>query len=106
MSDLEKFVQVLAQSINQQSLIKLVLSKYQGQESELQRLTIRPVLLRDAPHLSCLYHYKTRDITKNISMTEGIEHIKQLLNDFKNANLFTQEQELQLSISKKISPRC
>ena len=104
MSDLEKFVQVLAQSINQQSLIKLVLSKYQGQESELQRLTIRPVLLRDAPHLSCLYHYKTHDITKNVALEDGTEHIKQLLNDFKNANLFTQEQELQLSISKKNKP--
>ncbi|MFO1391546.1 MAG: SAM-dependent methyltransferase [Agitococcus sp.] len=104
MSDLEKFLQLLAQSINQQTMIKLVLSKYQGLESDLQRLTFRPVKLRDTQYLSCLYHYKTHDITKNIAVDEGVGRIKQLLNDFKNANLFTQEQELQLSISKKNKP--
>lgn len=96
-----QFVQTLQHSTQQNTLLKLVLSKYQGQEIDLQRVTIRPIILRDEASLSFVYTYKTKDITKNFNLLESVTLIEQLLNDFKNANLFTQQQELQLSISKK-----
>jgi hypothetical protein len=97
----QQFVQTLQHSTQQNTLLKLVLSKYQGQEIDLQKVTIRPIILRDEACLSFVYTYKTKDITKNFNLLESIAVIEQLLNDFKNANLFTQQQELQLSISKK-----
>jgi SAM-dependent methyltransferase len=100
-SALQQFLQTLQQSTQQNTLLKLVLSKYQGQEIELQRVTIRPIILRDEACLSFVYTYKTKDITKNFNLHESVTLIEQLLNDFKNANLFTKQQELQLSIGKK-----
>lgn len=100
-SALSDFLHALAQHIQRHTFSKLVLSKYQGQEPDLQRVMIRPIVLRDISCLSFLYTYKMNDITKNFTINDGIEHIKQLLQDFKNANVFAQQQELQLSISKK-----
>ena len=98
---MQQFVQTLQHSTQHHIFLKLVLSKYQGQEIDLQRLTIRPIILRDEAFLSFVYTYKTKDITKNCNLPESIALIAQLLHEFKNANLFTQQQELQLSISKK-----
>ncbi len=98
---MQQFVQTLQHSTQHHIFLKLVLSKYQGQEIDLQRLTIRPIILRDEAFLSFVYTYKTKDITKNCNLPESIALIAQLLHEFKHANLFTQQQELQLSISKK-----
>jgi SAM-dependent methyltransferase len=51
--------------------------------------------------LSCLYHYKTQDITKNYPIEEGLEKIAELLAQSKQANLFTIQQDIQLKKNKK-----
>lgn len=104
MSELKTFLQALQQSIAQQRFVKLVLSKYQGTEPDLQRIDIRQINLRHQAHLSFLYHYKTKDMTKNLLVGEGIAHIEQLLSVFKQANLLMQQQTLQLSFTKKNKP--
>ncbi len=95
------FLTALAHSLQQQCLIKCVLSKYKGDEPALIRIDIRPITLRNQACLSFVYNYQTNDITKNFTLTEAVELMTKLLNDFKSANLFTTEQELQLNISKK-----
>jgi hypothetical protein len=96
------FLSTLTHAAQQHGLMKCVLSKYQGSELALQRLTIRLVLLRDEAQLSFVYNYQTHDMTKNFSQEEGIALVKKLLgSEFKNANLWTTEQELQLAFSKK-----
>jgi len=82
--------------------VKLVLSKYRGTEKDLQRVTIRPIELRNEAAMSFVYSYKTRDITKNISPVEGLQKVKSLLlSGFKNAHLFCDGEEVQLELSKK-----
>lgn len=96
------FLAALTDAANSHTLVRCILSKYQGAESALQRLTIRPLLLRNEAHLSLLYSYQTNDITKNFALTEGLALIAAMLGqDFKNANLYTSTQEWQLSVSKK-----
>ena len=98
----QQLVASFTQAVHQQRLLKCVLSKYQGQESALQRVTIRLILLRNEAQLSFLYSYQTNDMTKNFSLEEGTSLLKTLLgHEFKNANLLTTEQELQLAFSKK-----
>lgn len=106
MSDLptpeQQFVTCFTQAIQQNHLLKCVLSKYQGQDPALQRVTIRLIALRNEAQLSFLYTYQTNDITKNFSFEEGTSLLKTLLgNEFKNANLLTTGQELQLAYGKK-----
>ena len=64
------FLSTLTHAAQQHGLMKCVLSKYQGSELALQRLTIRLVLLRDEAQLSFVYNYQTHDMTKNFSQEE------------------------------------
>ncbi|MFT4835456.1 MAG: SAM-dependent methyltransferase [Psychromonas sp.] len=98
----DDFYQLLAKSLENNSLTKLLLSKYRGNDKSLQRITVRPVILQNAPVLSFVYRHQTNDITKNYSYEEGIAAIKLLLNDdFKSAYLSAESVETQLEISKK-----
>ena len=97
-----KFRALLEQCLAERRLVKLLLSRYKGSELELKRLSIRPIKLKDEPMLSFVYSYKTKDITKNFGVEEGLSVIRGLLPaDFKNAHLLTESEEAQLSVSKK-----
>ncbi len=101
-SDFSAFMQLLQQKLEHNSWQKLVLSSYQGEDSTLVRIEVRPVVLKEIPHLSFLYRHKTRDITKNFVVTEGLALIQTLLGtDFKVAHFTALDSETQLSISKK-----
>lgn len=96
------FFQLLSDAANQGTLQRLILSKYGGAEQELSRLVVRPVVLREVESLSFVYSYRTRDITRNHPRAEGLALLGTLLgSDFKSAHLFTQQEEVQLNITKK-----
>ncbi|MFA7555362.1 MAG: SAM-dependent methyltransferase [Spongiibacteraceae bacterium] len=98
----EYFFDQLAKSLKDQCWVKLLLSKYRGDEQGLQRVTIRPIILRDKAMLSFVYQYKTRDITKNLDLEAGLTLIHRLLmSDFKSAHLLTHDEEIQFEVSKK-----
>jgi len=97
-----QFFSLLERNQKNGQWLKLVLSKYRGTEKDLQRVTIRPIELRNKAAMSFVYSYKTRDITKNYVPVEGLEKVKSLLvSEFKNAHLFSQGEEAQLELSKK-----
>jgi SAM-dependent methyltransferase len=97
-----QFLSLLDTSLSQNSFIKLVLAKYVGAEPELQRVIIKLMTIKELPHLSFVYRYKTRDITKNFPLEEGVEVIAGLLPDaFKNAHLLSLTDEVQMEFSKK-----
>ena len=101
-SDFSAFIQLLQQKLEATSWQKLLLSGYQGEDTSLVRIEVRPVVLKDVAHLSFLYRHKTRDITKNFAVTEGLELIHTLLGaDFKAAHFTALDSETQLSVSKK-----
>lgn len=99
---IDSFLGFIQQAAQENTLQKITLSKYKGAEPELQRLQIRPVLIRNEPQLSFVYSYKTRDITKNYSVTEACRLLTELIPAaFKNAYLFTQQKEHHLEVNKK-----
>ena len=99
---LQNFLGLVGDVFTEGSCIKLLLSKYRGEEKELQRLQIRPVDLRNKPMLSFVYSYKTQTITKNLNAQDARSCISSLLgSDFKSAHLQTPTEEVQLTISKK-----
>lgn len=101
-SELETFLTDYKQSFSSGLLQRLVLSKYKGMEADLNRITIRPVQIKDQQLLSFLYEYRTNHITKNLTQQESIEKLQLWIgNDFYNAHMITDEWELQLSLSKK-----
>ncbi|MNE03167.1 Methyltransferase domain protein [compost metagenome] len=100
-----QFLAQLETSLQQNAFIKLVLARHVGSEVDLQRVTIKPLMVKEQPCLSFVYRYKTRDITRNLPVPEAQALIATLLPEsFRNAHLLTLSDELQLEFSKKGKP--
>ena len=100
--ELSPFLQHLQSTFSQGELQRLVLSRHEGDDKELQRVIFRPVLLKGQTVLSALYERKTFDITKNFELSEAVEYLTTKLGtEFKSALLQTQGEEWQISFSKK-----
>ena len=98
----QRFMALLASSHASGDWLRLVLAKPHGAEPGLQRVVVRPLRLRGQDCLSFVYSHATRDITKNLGLPEGLEHIQGLLGaSFRNAHLHTPQGETQLVLSKK-----
>jgi len=98
----ETFFNALETSLDDSSFIELLLTKHRGEEADLKRIIIRRVILKDQPHLSFVYRYETRDVTKNGPVEHGVHRVRDLLGTtFKGAHLFTTTQDIQIDFSKK-----
>ncbi|WP_339677660.1 SAM-dependent methyltransferase [uncultured Zhongshania sp.] len=99
---IQYFLDQYQQAFTDNTLQRVVLSKYQGDEADLNRVTIRPVLLKNALALSFLYEYQTRHVTKNLSLNESLALLtKELPEHYKNAHMVSETKEIQLRFSKK-----
>ncbi len=99
---LTNFNNILIQSINENSFIKLSLGNYQGNDRELKNLYVRKIKIKRVDMLSFNYRYKTRDIFKNFSVTDGVTKVMQYIsNDFKVCTLFTTDEETVIEHHKK-----
>ena len=97
-----RFFARLAEHLAQGSLARLVLAKHQGEPADLARLTVRPLLLRDLPHLSFVYSHATRDITLNHPVNEGVAKLRELIGPaFRHAHLLAAGEDLELRFTKK-----
>ena len=76
----EELLAELKKSLDNESFIKISLGNYQGDEKELKKVQVKPVLIKKTPHLSFTYKYKTKDIVKNYAVRDGAEKIRDLLN--------------------------
>lgn len=102
MLELSPFLQHLEAAFNNGELQRLVLSRYEGDDKELQRVILRPVALKGQTQLTALFEKKTFDITKNFDIAEVIEMLNVKLGvEFKSALLQSSGEEWQLSFSKK-----
>ena len=61
----QQFFDSVQQAIDNQNFDRLILSQYKGELSDLEKMTFRVIQLQNEAVLSCLYHYKTKDVTKN-----------------------------------------
>jgi hypothetical protein len=106
----DRFVQRVHEALTSGQCEQVLLVAYQGGQpaiealgASLQRLIMRPVMLKGQPHLSLVYRFPTKDITKNLAMAEAVSTLGVWLRAgaFRNAHLFTTTDELQLAVSKK-----
>jgi len=97
-----EFLGILGDCLEKNTLVKLALGKYRGDEPGLERITIRRVMIKGQPQLCFVEHYQTRDITKNYPVEAGIEHISKLMGPiFKSADLFSLVKNVRLEFNKK-----
>lgn len=98
---LARFESLLADSAERDEWVKLVLAKYRGPLADLNRVLVRPVVLRGQPSLSFVWRHARRDVTKNLPLSQGLQEITRHLQDgeFGHAHLHTTRQEAQLLLS-------
>lgn len=103
MTEQQQFLAHLETALQQQHFQRLILSQYQGEMTDLQKISVRLIELHQQPMLSATFHYRQQDKTQNYSLEQAMPQIEHWLNDCKQANLFTQQQQIQLKKGKKSS---
>lgn len=101
---IEQFAQRAQQALLQGACERIVLTNAHGGEPQLQKVMARPLVLKGQPHLSLVYRYSTKDITKNLPVDAALAHLLGQcgMQGFRNAHLhLTDGQEVQLAFSKK-----
>ncbi len=96
------FWAAMEEAVATASFVKLTLSKPTRQQKELQRIHIRPVLIKQQLQLSATLQFERRDETRNFLPEEGIQQAAAWLGElFMEANLFTTSRHWLLSLNKK-----
>jgi SAM-dependent methyltransferase len=98
----DRFLQALAQGVADGGVTRVLLSKPNAKDDDLERVTARPLVLRGERCLSFVFKHRTKDITKNEPLAMALETVAALVGArFAHAHLFTREAELQLMMSRK-----
>ncbi|WP_445116655.1 class I SAM-dependent methyltransferase [Acinetobacter sp. WZC-1] len=97
----QQFLALVQQAIETQNFERMVFSQFQGEQEPPEKVSLRMIQLQNEPALSCLYRYKTRDVTKNHPLAEAELQIAELLAQCRQANLLTRDQDIQLKKNKK-----
>lgn len=97
----QQFLEAFQQAFETDHFDRLILSQYKGELEQLGKMTFRVISLNEQKVLSCVYRYKTQDVTKNYPLNEALTQVTELLTCCKQANLFTDQEELQLKKNKK-----
>jgi SAM-dependent methyltransferase len=96
---LQQFIQHIQEAIGAADFVRLVLGNRRNKTSTLKNVYARLVTLKNTEQMSFVYRHERQDITKNLVVPAGIDHILQLLQtDFYNAELFTRYCTWQLTI--------
>jgi len=101
----QHFLQEVKRAFSSGHLLRLKVSKPVHKSAELLDIVFRPIELQGELKLSAVYHYQTKDVTKNFQLADAVTVLMaQLGQQFKNAVLFTPTQDLRLSYNKKMEP--
>jgi hypothetical protein len=65
-------------NLTNKTFIRLILSSPVNKSGDLNKATIRLIELKGEPKLSFLFSHKTKDITKNFGIDEGVAQIEEM----------------------------
>ncbi len=101
-SNLSSFLKELAEAYKNNNLKRILLSKPSSTENNAGKIVGRIVEIKNEKKISFVFEYETKNITKNFSIEESTNQLRELLgNDFKNGILFTEKHDIRLSFNKK-----
>jgi len=101
-TNIEQFCREVKLNFESGLLIKITLSKPSSKTSDLKNMFIRPVDIKDEKLLNVTYRHNTKDITKNLSISECENLLTDSLpKNFLHASLFTPTNDFRLVFNKK-----
>jgi SAM-dependent methyltransferase len=101
MDEQEIFLTLIQESIDRDEFVKTTISKPAFPSNDLVNVYVKKVMLKDKPNLSLNYRYKTNDQVKNFTIETGVKEVDNVLQDLRNAVLFTTKSDYTFQKSKK-----
>ena len=97
------FIDGLKLAIENETFVKISLGNYKGNDNTLKNIYGKLVLIKRELMLSFTFRHKTKDITKNYKVSEGVAFIQEAiqLDGFRAATLFTTTENSILSFKGK-----
>ena len=87
-------------------LVKIVFANRRRKSTEYNKVTMRPVSIKGEYMYQAEYHFDKKVIHKNIPYFEGVDFAKALIaEDFKQVNILTEKEDIQILASKPDRPR-
>lgn len=100
---MDEVIKLLKEIILNDEIIYGVLSNLRRKDEEsFNKVTIKPVLIKDEIKLQFTYEYKNKVLHKNLEASEFISEVEKLLiENFKQGIIFTKEADYQILVNKK-----
>jgi len=103
---MEKITQTLCAAFDGGKLIKAVFGGKRRKSTEYKRVTLRPVTIKGEYMYQAEYTYEKKVTHENIPYFEGIDFAVTLIcNDFKQVNILTEDEDIQILASKPEKPK-
>ncbi|MGE6491103.1 class I SAM-dependent methyltransferase [Exiguobacterium sp. NPDC077395] len=87
--------------IQSNHLVSATISQPRQKSSDLRRVKLKPVMLRNAYHIQFEYQYERVMNHKNLPPDEAVEELFDLLETFRQGQFQLKESDLQFQLSKK-----
>ncbi|MBR6878157.1 MAG: SAM-dependent methyltransferase [Bacteroidales bacterium] len=100
--NLSIYLNRVREAAEQNTLVKMTLSKPADKHDELRNIYVKPVLIKDKRLFAFTYHYERRDEVKNYDKAQMLDILSNMLpSRFLNAVLFTVNEDITLLVSSK-----
>ena len=101
-NNIEKYINIVADALNNNTLVKMTLSKPAQKNDDLRNIYVKPVLIKGVRLFAFTYHYERRDEVKNYDAKQMLDLLAEMLpTRFLNAVLFTVNEDVTLLVSAK-----
>lgn len=98
---MEKITQTLCTAMNSDSFVRVIFADRRKKSTEYRKVTLRPVSIKGEYMYQAEYHYDKKVTHRNISYFEGISFAEKLIEeDFKQINILTEDEDIQILASK------
>ncbi|MDO4545982.1 MAG: SAM-dependent methyltransferase [Bacillota bacterium] len=103
---MEKITQVLCDVTESFRPVKIIFAGKRKKSTEYKKITLRPVSIKGEYMYQAEYHYEKKVTHKNIPYYEGIDFALSVIkDDFKQVNILTEEEEIQILAAKPDKPK-
>ncbi len=94
-------IRKINEAVTEKILLKITLGNKRDKTTDLKNVLIKPVLIKEQPHLSFVYRHNTNDITKNFVPAQAATVIEELLQtSFFNGDVYTTSHTIYYSVIK------
>jgi SAM-dependent methyltransferase len=104
--DMKQIREILDTCVSERVLVKIIFSSPRKKSLPYKKVTLRPMLLRGQKAFQAEFHYEKKVLHENMEESMVLDAcVDFILRDFKQVNIFTEEEDIQILAPKLDKPR-